>query len=52
MMPMTGQGSGEGRSWSQSRGDQDDQPQVNREAEGLHEPLVLEAPPSVITLTR
>lgn len=50
MMPMSGQASGgEGRSWSQSR-DQDE-PQGNREAEGLHEPSVLGAPPLSISLT-
>lgn len=49
-MPMSGQASGgEGRSWSQSR-DQDE-PQVNRAAEGLHEPFVLGAPPLSISLT-
>lgn len=42
-MPMSGQGSsGEGQSWTQPRPDEDVlQPQeMNREAEGLHEPYV------------
>lgn len=54
-MPMSGQGSGgEGQSGTQLRADQDVlQPQeVNREAEGLDEPYVLETPPFVMVLTR
>lgn len=47
MMPISGQASGS-EDWS-SR-DQDE-PQLNREAERLHEPSVLEAPPFDTRLT-
>jgi hypothetical protein len=53
LMPMSGQGSGgEGQSGTQLSADQDipQSRDVNREAEGLHEPYALETPPFVMVL--